>query len=406
MRVLTDTAGLREERRQILGLHPAAHPSSCLLCEEQDDCRRTQQTIRKAGVATGCRSCPRDGTCELQHVAELVGVDRMRVIRSRTAGSSPSTTSRSSTATTISASCAAAACACARGARRRRARTFIDPDQTLIGPAFGTLTHVDGRLRVLRRLRSVCPTGALADKVSKWDGSTRRRRDARPARLCPLGCQARAGATRPGAGCLQVHGARDAAAQRRTAVPARAVLPARDRRSIRIERAPAACCASGRVPDRERRTGTSPSPRSSARARRLRAPRDVPRARARPISPTRAVFAAQRLAREAVLSDVRSTRPPAPTLPGGPDVWSRLFALPVSLEDVATCDVAVVAGLDARYSFSVAGVQIRRAVRRGARLVVVDARESSLARAADQSCSREPGAEAAALTRLLRKARR
>ena len=62
-------------RRQILGLLLSQHPSSCLVCGEQDDCRRTQQTIRKAGVATGCRSCPRDGACELQHVVELVGVD-------------------------------------------------------------------------------------------------------------------------------------------------------------------------------------------------------------------------------------------------------------------------------------------------------------------------------------------
>ncbi len=61
----------------------------------------------------------------------------------------------------------------------------------------------------------------------------------------------------------------------------------------------------------------------------------------------------------------------------------------------------ICAGLATRFSFSVVGVQIRRAVRRGARLVVVDARESTLARAADDWLPAEPGAEAAALTDLL-----
>ena len=95
-----------------------------------------------------------------------------------------------------------------------------------------------------------------------------------------------------------------------------------------------------------------------------------------------AVFAAQRLVRAGLSAGVDSTV--RDDLPGGPDVWSRLFALPVSLEDVGTCDVAVVAGLDSRFSFSVAGVQVRRALRRGARLVTVDARESTtLSRVAD-----------------------
>ena len=78
-----------------------------------------------------------------------------------------------------------------------------------------------------------------------------------------------------------------------------------------------------------------------------------------------------------------STRRPATCLPGGPLFWSRLFALPISLEALAEAETVIVAGLDTRFSFSVAGVQVRRAMRRGARLVVVDARESNLARLAD-----------------------
>ena len=62
----------------------------------------------------------------------------------------------------------------------------------------------------------------------------------------------------------------------------------------------------------------------------------------------------------------------------------------------------IVAGLDTRFSFSVAGVQVRRAMRRGARLVVVDARESNLARVADDWLRPRPGDEAHALAELVR----
>ena len=63
MKVLTDTATLREMRKEILQLILSEHPSSCFVCGEKDECRENQYTIRKAGVTTGCRYCPNDGQC-------------------------------------------------------------------------------------------------------------------------------------------------------------------------------------------------------------------------------------------------------------------------------------------------------------------------------------------------------
>ena len=74
MKVLTDTATVREMRKEILQLILSEHPASCLICDEQDECRENQYTIRKAGVTTGCRYCPNDGQCELQDVVEKIGV--------------------------------------------------------------------------------------------------------------------------------------------------------------------------------------------------------------------------------------------------------------------------------------------------------------------------------------------
>jgi NADH-quinone oxidoreductase subunit G len=74
----------------------------------------------------------------------------------------------------------------------------------------------------------------------------------------------------------------------------------------------------------------------------------------------------------------------------------------VSLRDLGNADAVIVAGLDSRFAFSVAGVQVRRAVRRGGTLAVVDARESNLVRAADRWLRAAPGEEALTLVRLLR----
>jgi formate dehydrogenase alpha subunit len=394
MRVLTDTAGLREERRQILGLLLSQHPSSCLLCGEQDDCRRTQQTIRKAGVATGCRSCPRDGTCELQHVAELVGVD---------AGGHPVTYrglepehdepfyDRDYNLCILCGRCVRM-CAEVRGAG---VLAFIDRGpRTLVGPAFGR-THEAAGCEFCGACVSVCPTGALADKVSKWDGAP----DGIAVSTCPLcalGCQVEL--AHAGGRLSSVHGARDPqlndgqlCLRGRFCLPETSQHPSRARRpSLR----------KGRY---DRIVGWDEAlAEVSARLAAAR-PADVLVLVAGDLT-NEAVFAAQRLAREGLSACVDSTA--RADLPGGPEVWSRLFALPVSLEDVATCDVAVVAGLDARYSFSVAGVQVRRALRRGARLVTVDARATTLSRVADHDLRPRPGDEATTLTRLLRMARR
>ncbi len=59
---------------EILQLLMSEHTSSCLVCDEKDDCRRFSVTVRKVGVTTGCRYCAKDGQCEFQEVAERLGV--------------------------------------------------------------------------------------------------------------------------------------------------------------------------------------------------------------------------------------------------------------------------------------------------------------------------------------------
>jgi formate dehydrogenase (NADP+) alpha subunit len=394
MRVLTDTAGLREERRQILGLLLSQHPSSCLLCAEQEACRRTQQSIRKAGVATGCRSCPRDGACELQQVARLVGVDMSNhpvAYRGLEPEHDEPFYDRDYNLCILCGRCVRM-CTEVRGAG---VLAFIDRGpRTLIGPAFGR-SHEAAGCEFCGACVSVCPTGALVDKVAKWDGAP----DgvtASTCPLCPLGCQVEL--LHAGGRLSSVRGAPDPelndgqlCLRGRFCLPETTQHPSRARRP-RLHK--------GRY---DRIVGWDEAlAEVSVRLAGAR-PADVLVLVAGDLT-NEAIYAAQRLVREGlpargIDSTVRDD------LPGGPEVWSRLFALPVSIEGVATCDVAVVAGLEPRYSLSVAGVQVRRALRRGARLVTVDARVTTLSRAADQDLRPRPGDEAMTLTRLLRTAR-
>ena len=55
--------------------------------------------------------------------------------------------------------------------------------RTLIGPAFGT-SHMTAGCEFCGACVSVCPTGTLADKVSKWDGTP----DGLETSTCPFCC--------------------------------------------------------------------------------------------------------------------------------------------------------------------------------------------------------------------------
>jgi len=80
-------------------------------------------------------------------------------------------------------------------------------------------------------------------------------------------------------------------------------------------------------------------------------------------------------------------------LAGGPDLWSKLFSLPISIKSIAQADVILAVGLDSRFNFSVVGTKVRKALDRGAKLVTIDARDSNLARYTDDWLRPTPGKE-------------
>jgi formate dehydrogenase (NADP+) alpha subunit len=74
MIIRTQTTQVQGIRTEILQLILSEHPVSCLICDEADECKKYNGTIRKVGVTTGCRYCQNDGQCELHEVAERLGI--------------------------------------------------------------------------------------------------------------------------------------------------------------------------------------------------------------------------------------------------------------------------------------------------------------------------------------------
>lgn len=71
MVVRSKTAQIQELRQQRLALILARHPHVCLTCAQREGCNREPCSLK---VAVTDRCCPKLGRCELQKVAEYVGI--------------------------------------------------------------------------------------------------------------------------------------------------------------------------------------------------------------------------------------------------------------------------------------------------------------------------------------------
>ncbi len=77
--VRTRTPEIVALRRRVLEFILAEHPYACLVCPEKKTCDDLKSTIRKTGEVTGCVLCPENGACELQRVADEVGLDKVEL---------------------------------------------------------------------------------------------------------------------------------------------------------------------------------------------------------------------------------------------------------------------------------------------------------------------------------------
>lgn len=386
MKILTDTVALRDMRKEILQLILSEHPSSCLLCGEQDECKENQLTIRKTGVATGCRFCPNDGQCELQDLVEEVGITEIDYPVSYRGNEVEHDDPFFDRDYNICILCGR----CVRMCQEVRGTSvlafkFRGP-KVQIGPAFGK-NHVEAGCEFCGSCVSICPTGALADKGSKWDGEP----DGFEVSTCPfcgIGCQ------------VELHHKNGRLSK---------VHP-----NVDPEINDGQLCVRGRfsMPEATHHHERAKKPMLKRgeyfRQVTWRESVDEVAGKLKGLKPTdflmiasrdltnESLYAAQKFVRLCLAcNSIDSTARYA--LSGGPGLWAKLFSLPISMKKIKEADSIIALNLDSRFYFSIAGVEIRRALREGANLVVIDPRNSNLARYTNYWLRPKPGTEGSLL---------
>jgi formate dehydrogenase alpha subunit len=189
MVIRTHTAQVQSVRMEILQLILSEHTSSCLICEEKEECKNFAGTIRKAGVTTGCRYCPNDKQCELQEVVEKLGVKEISYpiyYRNLRVEKDDPFYDRDYNLCILCGRCIRMC----QEIRNANTLTFKQRGRhTVIGPAYDR-THLEAGCEFCGACVSVCPTGALSEKVSKWEGKAERE-EITTCPLCGVGCQLR-----------------------------------------------------------------------------------------------------------------------------------------------------------------------------------------------------------------------
>jgi formate dehydrogenase alpha subunit len=391
MAIRTNTAQVQKERMEILQLILSEHTSSCLICDEKDECKDYMGTIRKAGVITGCRYCPNDGQCELQDVVEKLGIKQIDYpiyYRHLPVEREDPFYDRDYNLCIL----------CGRCIRMcqeiRTANTLAFKQRgrhTVIGPAYER-THFEAGCEFCGACVSVCPTGALSEKVKKWEGKPERE-EVTTCSLCGVGCQIR----------LQIKGeeiigslpAEDPLINNgQLCVKGRFCIPElvgnhqRLRRPYRTQNDTRVEISWDEAVDLAAEKISSCSPEDFGML----------------ISPNccnEDLYLAQKFVRVASGSNNIDTT--ARSFYGtGFNAYLDLMKMGVPLDELRKASVILCIGLDTRFSRSVVGVELRKAIARGAKVISINPRHHSLSVIAEKWIQPAPGTEVELLGSLVR----
>lgn len=367
MVVRTNTEQVDALRLEVLQLILSEHTSSCLICDEKVECRQVLNTIRKAGVTTGCRYCPRDGQCELQDVVERLGLNRINLpvhYRNLRIEKDDPFFDRDYNLCILCGRCVRV-CQDIRGAStlafKQRGR------DTVIGPAFHR-THMDGACEFCGDCISVCPTGAMAEKSIKWDGKADRE-ELTTCPLCGIGCQVRLLAK--GDAVMGALPAEDPLVNGgQLCLKGRFCIPELVNNYQRLAKPIKKLNGTGAEIIWEEAIGMAAEKLSNC----------APDEFGMVISPdccNEDLYVAQKFAR-AVMGSHNIDTPARIFYGAGFNEYIGLMKKSVPLSDIHKASVILSLGLDARFARSVVTVELRKAIRQGAKLITINPQPHNL----------------------------
>jgi NADH dehydrogenase/NADH:ubiquinone oxidoreductase subunit G len=186
MTVRTDTEELKKLRRFSLQLILSEHPYSCLICTKKEECAKFMDCIQKEPVTFGCKYCTKNGSCELQTLVDELEIKDVPFpfhYRGLEVERYDPFFERDYNLCVLCGRCVRT-CVEARGA------ATIDfhhrGPRTLVGTAFNR-PHLDARCQFCGACVDACPTGAMAERYSKYEGKSEQT-VASSCPLCSLGC--------------------------------------------------------------------------------------------------------------------------------------------------------------------------------------------------------------------------
>jgi len=162
MKIHTDTYRVREGRREKLKLILVKHPHACLICAQKEGCTR-EPCSTNVPVAERC--CSKFGNCELEKVAEYIGIreDTPRYVPANLPVIKDEPLFERDYNLCINCTRCVRACRELRGVK---ALSFVYRNsEAFVGSVAPTLKESD--CRFCGACVEVCPTGALMDKDVK-----------------------------------------------------------------------------------------------------------------------------------------------------------------------------------------------------------------------------------------------
>ena len=187
MSVRNSTSEVHELRRDVMELLIADHPHGCLTCHRVDLCGPQDVCLRHVSVNDRCVTCPKNERCELKDTVRYLGMEMESPLeykyRDLPVETGDPFYDRDYNLCIVCGRCVRV-CEEVRG---DNAITFTErAGQALVGTSNGT-SLLESGCEFCGACLDVCPVGALVESDHKWEKAQQVERTICP--HCPVGCQ-------------------------------------------------------------------------------------------------------------------------------------------------------------------------------------------------------------------------